>query len=84
MIGLLVGLGGGVALGGFTGLIRPQELPFTINTDPSGMKAQFSDGQGCTTPCTINQKTSQQITVTLIDEKRKKAQERMRKIIPMW
>jgi hypothetical protein len=52
-------------LTGCATMIRGTEQEVAINTNPVGANVQFSNGQSCTSPCSITSKRNQTLLVTV-------------------
>ena len=55
-------------LAGCATIVRGTEQDLTVNTVPSGAKIAFSNGQSCTSPCSISAKRNQVINVVVTME----------------
>ncbi len=55
----------GVALSGCATIIRGTEQQVSVNTNPIGAQIQFSNGQSCTSPCTIKTKRDQSLQIDI-------------------
>jgi hypothetical protein len=50
-------------LGGCAAIMRGTEQDVTVDTVPSGARVEFSNGQSCTSPCSIAAKRSEALNV---------------------
>jgi hypothetical protein len=50
-------------LGGCATIMRGTEQDVTVDTVPSGARVEFSNGQSCTSPCSIAAKRSEALNV---------------------
>ena len=54
-------------LAGCATIVRGTEQNVTVDTVPSGAKVEFSNGQSCTSPCSIAAKRNQALNVQHLD-----------------
>lgn len=55
-------------LAGCATIVRGTEQNVTVNTVPNGANVAFSNGQSCTSPCSISAKRNQEINVVVTME----------------
>jgi hypothetical protein len=60
-----VGLALSILLAGCATILRGTEQDVTVDTVPRGAMVAFSDGQSCTSPCSIAAKRSQSLQVNI-------------------
>jgi hypothetical protein len=54
-----------VILTGCATIMRGTEQQISINTNPVGAKVEFSNGQSCNAPCSLNVKRDQPLQLTI-------------------
>lgn len=54
-----------VLLAGCATIVRGTEQDVTVDTVPSGAKVEFSNGQSCTSPCSVAAKRNQALEVNI-------------------
>jgi hypothetical protein len=54
-----------IFLAGCATILRGTEQDVTVDTVPSGARVEFSNGQSCTSPCSIAAKRNQAINVVI-------------------
>ena len=52
----------------FVTMIRGTEQQVAVNTAPTGAMVQFSNGESCTSPCTINAKRDQTLQINVVKD----------------
>ena len=52
-------------LAGCATVIRGTEQDVTVHTEPVGARVEFSNGQSCTSPCSISARRNQSLNVTV-------------------